>query len=287
MALQIVQPGYGNATCRYLAQVKDLPEVSFEEIACQLELALGLSLGEEEEEPVCEDGTKEQEKKTRSKTITEEEWEELLKQLDVVEEVLQSMLEQEQKEEGQDGLEEPKKKVESAGEADKSGFSEEAMIALTEESTWSTYKSEEDEKAEINFLTWYTKKEIRCRKIGGRKKDEWNIHLFSTEEYEKVILFIRRFPEDRNLVFAASQEFWLDFLDNDFEADGFVAYFEGKQKNTADTSLDLGNSEYLQTNAGRWAAYINPLGSGSAKRKYLHRICLTCEVECDRKRRLS
>lgn len=287
MALQMVQPGYGIMTCRYPGQMKDLPEVSYEEVACRLQLEMGFFLGEEEGEAVCEDENKEQEEKPRLKTITEEEWEELLEQLDVVEDVLQSMLEQEQTEDGSDDFTEAKRKAEQAGEADENGFSEEAVISLTEESTWSTHISKEDREEEINYLTWYTKKAIRCRKIGGRKKDEWKISLFGTEEYEKVLLFIRSFPEDRNLVFAANQEFWLDFLDNAFDEEGFVAYFEGRQKNTGDASLEPGNSEFLQTNTGRWAEYINPLGSGSAKRKYLHRICLTCEVECDRKRRLS
>ena len=78
MALLMVQPGYRASTCRYPAQRHELPEVSFEEVACQLELALGLFTGEKEEEPLEGDGTEETEEKPREKTLTEEEWEELL-----------------------------------------------------------------------------------------------------------------------------------------------------------------------------------------------------------------
>ena len=271
MALLMVQPGYGSVTCRYPAQRQELPEVSFEEVACRLELAMGLFSGEKEEEPLEGDGTEETEEKPCKKTLAEEEWEDLLEQLNVVEDVLQTMLEQEKQEEEQENLEEAL---------------EETMLSLTEESTWSTPETEEEEETGVSFLTWYTKKGIYCRKIGGKKKEQWKIRLFTPEEYEKVLLFLRRFPEEWSLLFAANQEFWLDFLDNDFDEDGFVAYMEGKNKEAADCSTDIGNSEILQRNGGNWSEYLN-LSGGSAGRNIRRNICLTCEVECNRKRRLE
>lgn len=282
MALLMVQPGYRASTCRYPAQRHELPEVSFEEVACQLELALGLFTGEKEEEPLEGDGTEETEEKPREKTLTEEEWEELLKQLDVVEDVLQNMLEQEK----QEGSPEKNETNELKKENTSTELLEETILSLTEESTWSTPEVDDEEELGVSYLTWYTKKGIYCRKIGGKKKEQWRIHLFTLEEYEKVLLFLRRFPEDWNLLFAANQEFWLDFLDNDFDEEGFVAYMEGKNKEGADRSTDAGNSEMLQRNGGNWSEYLN-LSGGSAGQNIRRNICLTCEVECNRKRRLE
>jgi len=282
MALHVAQPGYVNAACRYSVREKEPAEVSYAEIACQLELALSFALDGKDEETVCEDGPRENEDKPRPKTITEEEWEELLEQLDIVEGVLQNMLDQDTNEQSEEENQE-RNGIDSVENGETCESPEESISSLTEESTWSFHGQKEEK---INYITWYTRKEIRCKRVGGPKKDGWKINLFSNEEYEKILLFLKRFPEEWNLLFAAYPEFWMDFLSNDFDEDGFLNYFEGKQKNTDEALERVGNSEFLQSNRGRWAEYINPLGSGSAKRRYLHRICLTCEVECDRKKRL-
>jgi len=281
MALWVMQSGYPAAACRETMQKREVPESSYEEFATQLEMNLGLAFGEEE---TVQEEEPEEKEQPRSKTMTEEEWEELLEQLDVVESVLQSMLEQNERG-GKREENSEKTKEQQEKEFIPEPESEEAIFPLTQESTRSSWHTEE--KEEVLFFTWYTKDAIYCKKLSGKKKDGWKIRLFGREEYEKIMLFLGRFSEEHNLVFTANPEFWLAYLDNDFDEDGFIAYFEGKETNGGRNETGHGNSKFLEENIGRWAKYLNPLGSGATKNKYIRPICRTCEVECSRKRRLT
>ena len=71
--------------------------------------------------------------------------------------------------------------------------------------------------------------------------------------------------------------------DNEFELTGFPDTSEGKPKNSRQYTDYHGDSEFLQQNAGNGGEYFSPSAAG--RQSMLQRlICLTCQIECDRKR---
>lgn len=75
-----------------------------------------------------------------------------------------------------------------------------------------------------------------------------------------------------------------DNLDNEFDIAGVPADSEGKSKDGAEYPETLGNSEFLQSNAGNGTAYWNTSNPGRRRSAGPHMICLFCETECDSKK---
>lgn len=66
-----------------------------------------------------------------------------------------------------------------------------------------------------------------CRKssdVGDKssEKELWKLSFDSSKEYEKVQDFLKSFSADDNLTFATQESFWKDFLQDDFDIEGFV-----------------------------------------------------------------
>lgn len=74
--------------------------------------------------------------------------------------------------------------------------------------------------------------------------------------------------------------------DNDFTLEGIPVNAEGKNRSSPDDFHVPGNSQFLQTNTGNGAEYLNLAGGGKNGPPQQQRriICLTCETECEQKK---
>ena len=137
---------------------------------------------------------------------------------------------------------------------------EEDIRELTTESTTCTYPTADPKEDDIRYITWYTEEGIFCRKAGQTEGYEWTVPFENKEQYDKVMELIGRFPSDWNLRFAAHENFWTDFLNDEIDMDGFMKFMEGTDKGIPDYSVTKGDSMYIDKEKIQWAKYLNPLG---------------------------
>ena len=83
----------------------------------------------------------------------------------------------------------------------------------------------------VKYITAYTEQGISCKEIsdvGGKisQRDLWSLLYDSPDSYEKVQEFLKSFSKDQNLTFAPQEKFWKDFMKDDFDIDGFRAYYD-------------------------------------------------------------
>lgn len=106
----------------------------------------------------------------------------------------------------------------------------EAAALLTDEITKCSYPTG-DPKQKHWYITAYGQDGISCKEAyfdGTRwvNKDLWSFSYTEKGQYEKVMAFLKRFPQDANLRFAAHKEFWTDFLAGGIDEDDFVSFYE-------------------------------------------------------------
>lgn len=123
-----------------------------------------------------------------------------------------------------------------AGVAQAEGVSdvEETAALLTDPVTKCSYPTE-DPKQKHWFITAYTQDGIWCKEafFDGEQwvnRDCWKLSYTEKGQYEKVMAFLARFPQDANLRFAGSENFWQDFLSGKIDEDDFVSFFETSTK---------------------------------------------------------
>ncbi len=92
-----------------------------------------------------------------------------------------------------------------------------ASTLLTTESTSCVYETPDPEDDDLRYITWYTEEGIFCRKAGQTKGYELSITFENREQYDKVMEFIGQFPSDWNMRFAAHENFWNDFLNDEID----------------------------------------------------------------------
>ena len=184
-----------------------------------------------------------------SQSFTEKEWEEFLDKFDSVEEAIQELMKEEQ----------ARKEAEEAKKEDV--FTNDASTLLTAESTSCVYETADPDDDDIRYITWYTEEGIFCRKAGQTEGYEWSITFENKEQYDKVMEFIGQFPSDWNMRFAAHENFWNDFLNDEIDMEGFMEFIGGTNKGVPDYSVTVGNSMYIDTDKMQWAKYTNPLGA--------------------------
>lgn len=193
------------------------------------------------------DGTVEPTFQIGAMSYTMKEWDKLLEKFDAAEAALQEAVQaqieevEEQaakealhreldgKEDGT-GKEEAVIVTKSAAETGTTEDAQQTAALLTDEVTKCSYPTE-DPKQKHWFITAYGSDGISCREAyfdGTRwvNRDCFSISYTQEEQYEKVMAFLRRFPSDANLRFAAQEDFWRDFLAGEIDEDAFVAFFE-------------------------------------------------------------
>ena len=175
-----------------------------------------------------------------SQSFSEKEWDAFLDKFDAVEEVIKDQMKEEQ---------------------ERREEMEEAEMLLTTQSTSCLYETANPDNNDIRYITWYTEEGIFCRKAGQTEGYGWIIPFESAEQYNKVIEFIEQFPSDWNMRFAAHENFWNDFLNNEIDMDDFMEFMNGTNKGVPDFSMKIGDSTYIDKNKIQWAKYTNPLGA--------------------------
>lgn len=144
---------------------------------------------------------------------------------------------------------------------------EELMELLTGEVTKSTFPTDDPQKKHW-FITCYGQDGIRCKEayFDGTKwvnKDCWKFSYTEPGQYEKVMAFLERFPQDANLRFASSEEFWKDFLAGKINGDEFVNFFETStdKDGVPDYTYEKDGSTYIDREKAKWAKYMNGFGA--------------------------
>lgn len=98
------------------------------------------------------------------------------------------------------------------------------------ESTKAVFSGSAPEKPDRVFDTYYSPEGIRCIKEGEEQSGEdtlqWEIKFENKEQYQKIMQFLSRFPEEDNFLFASKKEFWNDFLNGEVDVDGFMKFYQ-------------------------------------------------------------
>lgn len=144
---------------------------------------------------------------------------------------------------------------------------EELVQLLTGEVTKSTFPTDDPEHKHW-FITCYGEDGIRCKEayFDGTKwvnKDCWSLSYTEPGQYEKVMTFLQRFPQDANLRFASHKEFWEDFLAGEIDEDDFVNFFETStnQDGVPNYTYEKEGSTYIDREKVKYAKYMNGFGA--------------------------
>ena len=188
-----------------------------------------------------------------SQSFTEKEWDALLEKFDSVQEAIRAIM-QEEKEKAEEEEEQKQAQL------------------LSVETTTCMYETANPKDEDLHYITWYTEDGIFCRKAGQTGEYEWVVPLENEEQYEKVMDFIGQFPSDWNLRFAAHENFWNDFLNDEIDMDGFMEFINGTNKGIPDYSITKGDSVYIDKDKMQWAKYTNPLDVRFYTAEEMHRM---------------
>lgn len=232
---------------------------------------------------------------TGAQSFTIKEWEKLLADFDDAEEALQEQIKELIAEvEKQAAKEAMRREAEGKPEGDGAGTDvtnvsvpeaaqptvawdncidvevtdpEELMELLTGEVTKSTFPTDDPEHKHW-FITCYSQDGIWCKEayFDGNKwvnKDCWKFSYTEPGQYEKVMAFLERFPQDANLRFASHKEFWEDFLAGKIDEDDFVNFFETStdKDGVPDYTYEKDGSTYIDREKMKYAKYMNGFGA--------------------------
>ena len=115
----------------------------------------------------------------------------------------------------------------------------------------------------VKYITAYTEQGISCKEIsdvGGKisQRDLWSLLYDSPDSYEKVQEFLKSFSKDQNLTFAPQEKFWKDFMKDDFDIDGFRAYYDSTDNGRINVEKALQEGKKLgDVLTEPYAEYIN------------------------------
>lgn len=155
-------------------------------------------------------------------SFTEKEWQKFLDKFDLQEEKIRESIQEEQERQEAERVREEQREEEVV--------SEDMVDILMQESTCCKYPSQNPKEDDILYITWYTEEGIFCRKAGQSEGYQWVIPFDTREQYDKVINFIRKFPSDWNMGFAANDVFWKDFLKDAVTVDELMEYMQETDK---------------------------------------------------------
>lgn len=118
---------------------------------------------------------------------------------------------------------------------------------------------------DIRYTTSYSKDGIVCGErsdVGGKlsARELWSLSFESPGDYKKVQDFLKSFSNDERLTFATQESFWKDFLQDDFDIEGFREFYDSTDNGRIDIekamsegrtmreTLTAQNAEYLNNN---------------------------------------
>ena len=154
-------------------------------------------------------------------TFTVEEWDELLKKFDSIQDALEALMK-----ERHEKMEEQQLNTEDMVDTTTTEM-------IVSESTSSIYPTETSNGEDVLHITWYTEEGIFCRKAGQTEGYEWAIPFENKEQYDKVMEFIGQIPKDSDWRFASQEGFWKDFLDDEIDMGSFIDSIKNTNKKVA------------------------------------------------------
>ena len=102
---------------------------------------------------------------------------------------------------------------------------------------------------DIRYTVGYSENGISCKEVtdvGGKSSERelWTVEYEKPGDETKVRKFLEGFSEDDRLTFATQEHFWRDFLEDDFDIDGFRAFYDSTDNGRIDieAALDEGKS---------------------------------------------
>lgn len=211
--------------------------------------------------------------KIGAQEYTIKEWEKLLEKFDAAEEALreevEAMIEEIRKQaeaealrrEAESGMHDPKE----AAYVSETTEAQTVAALLTDEITKCSYPTDNPERKHW-YITCYGQDGISCKEAyfdGTRwvNKDLWSFSYTEKGQYEKVMAFLQRFPQDANLRFAAHENFWKDFLAGEINEDEFVSFFETTKDGVPDYTYEKDGSTYIDREKIKYAKYMNDFGA--------------------------
>lgn len=204
---------------------------------------------------MVKNGDTEQSFQIGNSSFTIKEWERFLEKFDDVEDAIRELMKEEQAKRAGEVEQTERKETSSVSTSVVAGIS-----ALVSESTKCSYPSSDPGQEDTMYITWYTEEGIFCRKAGQREEYEWSIRFESREDYLKVMGFLDRFDREDNLRFAAHENFWQDFLNDDIDVEGFMEFFAGTDHGVPNYTVSVGESMYVDRDKVKWAKYMNAPG---------------------------
>lgn len=188
------------------------------------------------------------------------EWDKLLDSFDKAEEALQESIEDEEKAKDREMAETAKKSIVNDTPA-------QPLIDMLLSDTLKVpfptdAKNESDEDAEdVFYMVAMDEKGIRCIK-NGSDTYEWEIEFEDDSQYEAARDFLGwASPRMDNLLFAAHDNFWMDYLNGDLDVDAFKDFLEGTNNGIPNYGIGDEENMYIDETKIQWTKYMNPLGA--------------------------
>lgn len=134
---------------------------------------------------------------------------------------------------------------------------------VTRHTEYTDPETEKNVPVNIRYTTSYSEDGIMCQKssdVGDKssEKELWKLSFASAKEYEKVQDFLKKFSADDNLTFATQENFWKDFLQDDFNADDFQKYYDSTNNGLVDIEKAMSMGKTLrETLTEKNAEYLN------------------------------
>ena len=136
---------------------------------------------------------------------------------------------------------------------------------VTRHTEYTNPETNEKVPVDIRYTTSYSKDGIACGErsdVGGKisTRELWSLSFESPGDYKKVQDFLKSFSNDERLTFATQESFWNDFLQDDFDIEGFRAFYDSTDNGRIDIekamsegrtmreTLTAQNAEYLNNN---------------------------------------
>lgn len=169
-----------------------------------------------------------------NQAFTEKEWDQLLEEFDAAQEDVKEAIEERLQKQEEKAL-------------------QEELLARSVSCTYSGTDPEEQKFYEVT----YDAGGIRCT---GDEGCIWQIKFESREQYDKVNEFLQRLDWLTNMRFAAHENFWQDFMNDQIDLQDFEEFLRGTNNGVPDYSKVVGDSMYIDREKMKYASYMNPLG---------------------------
>lgn len=188
------------------------------------------------------------------------EWDKLLDSFDKAEEALQEAIEDEEEAKDREMAETAKKSIVNDTPAQPLI---DMLLSDTLKVTFPTdATNESDEDAEdVLYMVAMDEKGIRCIK-NGSDTYEWEIEFEDDSQYEAARDFLGwASPRMDNLLFAAHDNFWMDYLNGDLDVDAFKDFLVGTNNGIPNYGIGDEENMYIDETKLQWTKYMNPLGA--------------------------